>query len=224
MQTNIESTRKSLSKKKQIQSCNNWIFQNLRNSSCLQRMSTNPGKRMHSSNSRRKRSNSRSNSGVSSSSSSRISLRAKKAVNIGKWGPFRFALWKRNMKWKFTNNSIHYLSYWMTWKSFHNYLFVVFWRRTGDEVKTINSGLNYDGTEKVGDYFRKQARLSLESESDIEEDGENESLKKPIKLVRETNRLSVSSLSDCEDESYIARIEAQRKRDSLSDFGLSPET
>ena len=100
----------------------------------------------------------------------------------------------------------------------------MFWRRTGDEVKKINSGLNYDGTEKVGDYFRKQARLSLESESDIEEDAENESLKKSIKLVRETNRLSVSSLSDCEDESYIARLEAQRKRDSLSDFGLSPET
>ena len=49
-------------------------------------------------------------------------------------------------------------------------------------------------------------------------------MKKSSKLVGEMNRLSVSSLSDCEDESYIARIEAQRKRDSLSDFGLSPET
>ena len=100
----------------------------------------------------------------------------------------------------------------------------MFWRRTGDEVKKINSGLNYDGTEKVDDYFRKQVRLSLESESDIEGSEEKGSMKKSSKLVGEMNRLSVSSLSDCEDESYIARIEAQRKRDSLSDFGLSPET
>lgn len=47
---------------------------------------------------------------------------------------------------------------------------------------------------------------------------------KPSKLVREMNRLSVSSSSDCEDESYIARMAAQRKRNSFSDFGLSPES
>ena len=91
-------------------------------------------------------------------------------------------------------------------------------------MKKVNSGLNYDGTEKLDDYFRRPERLSLESESDNEEDVEKESLKKPSKLVRDTDRIGVSSLSDCEDDSFIKKLVATHKRDSLSDFGLSPES
>lgn len=89
-------------------------------------------------------------------------------------------------------------------------------------MKKGNSGLNYDGTEKLEDYFRKPKRLSLESESDIDEDNDKESLKNPIKLVKESDRINVSSLSDCEDESFVKQYEATHKRERLSDFGLSP--
>ncbi|KAL4471086.1 hypothetical protein ABPG72_006467 [Tetrahymena utriculariae] len=84
-------------------------------------------------------------------------------------------------------------------------------KRTGQQLKKKETGLNYDGTEKLSDYFAQQDGLSIDSD-------QNEILSDNFE--NQKGDLKVSSISDLQDDSQIVQL--FNKRDSL-DFNLSPE-
>ncbi|KAL4438828.1 hypothetical protein ABPG74_013501 [Tetrahymena malaccensis] len=84
-------------------------------------------------------------------------------------------------------------------------------KRTGQQIKKKETGLNYDGTEKLSDYFAQQDGLSIDSD-------QNEILSDNFE--KHNGDLKVSSISDLQDDSQIVQL--FNKKDSL-DFNLSPE-
>ncbi|EAS06772.2 hypothetical protein TTHERM_01212850 (macronuclear) [Tetrahymena thermophila SB210] len=85
-------------------------------------------------------------------------------------------------------------------------------KRTGQQIKKKETGLNYDGTERLSDYFAQQDGLSIDSDqNEIVSDN----------FEQQKGDLKVSSISDLQDDSQIIQL-FNNKRDSL-EFNLSPE-